>query len=190
MQEAEQGNIRYQRDSSHSTCPLRASGNKPAVWLSTGCDIYSHFHRSRVCSNHNATWKFLGVISPDISHGVIVSEYGAINIGPIVSCGLLCTPKCISFRMPLAKGYFCNGYFAFDFTIAYRMKLESALTTRNVYKSGALSCYLQLTLTIQPCVFAPRGYSVLCVFEVKLTFKMLTVCGQQHSFSTHERVFL
>ena len=27
-------------------------------------------------------------------------------------------------------------------------------------------------------------------FEVKLTFEMLTVRGQQHSFSTHERVFL
>ena len=28
------------------------------------------------------------------------------------------------------------------------------------------------------------------IFEVKLTIEMLTVCGQQHSFSTHERVFL
>ena len=28
------------------------------------------------------------------------------------------------------------------------------------------------------------------VFELKLTFEMLTVRGQQHSFSTHERVFL
>ena len=28
------------------------------------------------------------------------------------------------------------------------------------------------------------------IFEVKLTFEMLTVHGQQHSFSTHERVFL
>ena len=28
------------------------------------------------------------------------------------------------------------------------------------------------------------------IFEVKLTFEMLTVRGQQHSFSTHERVFL
>ena len=27
-------------------------------------------------------------------------------------------------------------------------------------------------------------------FEVKLTFEMLTVRGQQHSFSTHERMFL
>ena len=27
-------------------------------------------------------------------------------------------------------------------------------------------------------------------FKVKLTFEMLTVRGQQHSFSTHERVFL
>ena len=27
-------------------------------------------------------------------------------------------------------------------------------------------------------------------FQVKLTFEMLTVCGQQHSFSTHERMFL
>ena len=28
------------------------------------------------------------------------------------------------------------------------------------------------------------------IFEVNLTFDMLTVRGQQHSFSTHERVFL
>ena len=28
------------------------------------------------------------------------------------------------------------------------------------------------------------------ISEVKLTFEMLTVRGQQHSFSTHERVFL
>ena len=28
------------------------------------------------------------------------------------------------------------------------------------------------------------------IFEVKLTFEMWTVRGQQHSFSTHERVFL
>ena len=28
------------------------------------------------------------------------------------------------------------------------------------------------------------------IFEVKLTLEMLTVHGQQHSFSTHERVFL
>ena len=28
------------------------------------------------------------------------------------------------------------------------------------------------------------------IFEVKLTFQMLTVCWQQHSFSTHERMFL
>ena len=28
------------------------------------------------------------------------------------------------------------------------------------------------------------------IFEVKLTFETLTVRGQQHSFSTHERVFL
>ena len=28
------------------------------------------------------------------------------------------------------------------------------------------------------------------IFEVKLTFERLTVCGQQHSFSTHERMFL
>ena len=30
----------------------------------------------------------------------------------------------------------------------------------------------------------------ICIFEVKLTFEILTVCGQQHSFSTHQRVFL
>ena len=28
------------------------------------------------------------------------------------------------------------------------------------------------------------------IFEVKLTVELLTVRGQQHSFSTHERVFL
>ena len=27
-------------------------------------------------------------------------------------------------------------------------------------------------------------------FKVKLTFEIFTVSGQQHSFSTHERVFL
>ena len=50
-------------DSSPSPCPLMASGNKPALWLGTGCDIYSHFHRSWVGSHTNATWEFLGVIS-------------------------------------------------------------------------------------------------------------------------------
>ena len=28
------------------------------------------------------------------------------------------------------------------------------------------------------------------IFEVKSTFEMLTMCGQKHSFSTHERMFL
>ena len=63
MQEAEQGNIRWQGDSSHSPCLSRASGNKPALWSATGCDIYSLFHRSWVGNDPNATWEFLGLIS-------------------------------------------------------------------------------------------------------------------------------
>ena len=55
--------VRVQRDSSHSPCPLRASGAKPTLWSATGCDIYSHFHWSWVGSNPNATWGLLGVIS-------------------------------------------------------------------------------------------------------------------------------
>ena len=34
------------------------------------------------------------------------------------------------------------------------------------------------------------GSGAINIFEVKLTFDMLTVRGQQHSFSSHERVFL
>ena len=34
------------------------------------------------------------------------------------------------------------------------------------------------------------GSNSIDIFEVKLTFEMLTVCGQQHSFSTQERVLL
>ena len=34
------------------------------------------------------------------------------------------------------------------------------------------------------------GSGGIDVFEVKLTLEMLTVCGQQHSFSAHERLFL
>ena len=34
------------------------------------------------------------------------------------------------------------------------------------------------------------GSGGIDIFEVKLTFEMLTVRGQQHSFSTHERMFL
>ena len=34
------------------------------------------------------------------------------------------------------------------------------------------------------------GSSMQDIFEVKLTFEMLTVRGQQHSFLTHKRVFL
>ena len=34
------------------------------------------------------------------------------------------------------------------------------------------------------------GSGGIDIFEVKLTFDMLTVRGQQHSFSTHERAFL
>ena len=63
MQEAEQGNIKYQGDSLYIPCPLRSSGAKPTLWLAAGCDIYSHFHRSWVGSNPNATWEFLCVIS-------------------------------------------------------------------------------------------------------------------------------
>ena len=32
------------------------------------------------------------------------------------------------------------------------------------------------------------GSGVIYIFGVKLTFELLTVCGQQHSFSTHERM--
>ena len=63
MQEAAQGNIRCQGDSSHSPCPLGAPGKKPALWSATGRDIHSHFYRLWVASDPNATWEFLGVIS-------------------------------------------------------------------------------------------------------------------------------
>ena len=63
MQEVEQGHIRYQGDSSHSPCPLMASGAKATLWSATGCDIYSYFHRSRVGSDPNATCEFLGLIN-------------------------------------------------------------------------------------------------------------------------------
>ena len=63
MQEAEQGHIRCQGDLSHSPCPLRASGNEPALWSDTGCDIHSLFYRLWVRSHPNATWEFLGLIS-------------------------------------------------------------------------------------------------------------------------------
>ena len=36
----------------------------------------------------------------------------------------------------------------------------------------------------------PTGSGDIDIIEVKLTFEMLPVRGQQHSFSTHERVFL
>ena len=32
--------------------------------------------------------------------------------------------------------------------------------------------------------------TLTCISEIKLIFEMLTVCGQQHWFSTHERMFL
>ena len=63
MQEAEQRVIRCQGDWSHSPCPLRASGAKPALWSAIWYDIYSHFHRLWVASHPNATWEFLGIIS-------------------------------------------------------------------------------------------------------------------------------
>ena len=37
--------------------------------------------------------------------------------------------------------------------------------------------------------FTPDIY-LYCIFEVKSTFELWTVCGQQHLFSTHERMFL
>ena len=62
MQEAEQRIDQVSGGWSHSQCPLRASGTKSALWSTTGCDIYSHFHRLWVASHPNATWEFLGVI--------------------------------------------------------------------------------------------------------------------------------
>ena len=50
-------------DWSHSPCPLRASGTQPALWSTTGCDMYSHFHRLWVASHPTATWEFLGLLS-------------------------------------------------------------------------------------------------------------------------------
>ena len=38
--------------------------------------------------------------------------------------------------------------------------------------------------------FWTLALTVQIYFEVKSTFEILTVCGQQHSFSTHERMFL
>ena len=38
-------------------------------------------------------------------------------------------------------------------------------------------------------IFLNTGFGGLDIFEVKLIFEMLTVCGQQHSFSTHELMF-
>ena len=53
------------------------------------------------------------------------------------------------------------------------------------------------TLCVYTWACVPASYrrlSSLCywvfIFEVKLAFEMLTVLGQQHSFLTHERVFL
>ena len=42
----------------------------------------------------------------------------------------------------------------------------------------------------QTSVLFNNGSGGIDIFEVKLTFKMLTVRWQQHSFSTHERMFL
>ena len=39
-------------------------------------------------------------------------------------------------------------------------------------------------------IFIPHLTCHVIIFAVKLTFEMLTVRGQQHPFSTHERVFL
>ena len=63
MHEVEQRNIMCQEESSHNPCPLRASRIKPTLWSGTACAIYSHFHRSWVGCDPNATWEFLGVIS-------------------------------------------------------------------------------------------------------------------------------
>ena len=39
-------------------------------------------------------------------------------------------------------------------------------------------------------LFVNTGSGGIHIFEVKLTFEMLTVRAKQHSFSTHERMFL
>ena len=39
-------------------------------------------------------------------------------------------------------------------------------------------------------LYTQLQYLYKVIFEIKLTFEMLTVRGQQHSFSTHERMFL
>ena len=60
-----------------------------------------------------------------------------------------------------------------------------------------LSVYITPLYNIYNKLLCTGFYSTYChmgllpdIFEVKLTFEMLTVLGQQHSFSTHERIFL
>ena len=48
----------------------------------------------------------------------------------------------------------------------------------------------QFALHCVVSIISPFPGDVFDIFEVKLTFEMLTVRGQQHSFSTHERVFV
>ena len=53
-----------------------------------------------------------------------------------------------------------------------------------LHKTNAATAWI-LNNDVKECSIAK-----IDIFEVKLTFEMLTVRGQQHSFSTHERVFL
>ena len=80
MQEAERRIIWCQGDWSHSPCPLRASGTKPALWSATGGDIYSHFYRLWVASHSNATWEFLGLISS--CYHVMIHAYSQLTSTP------------------------------------------------------------------------------------------------------------
>ena len=58
-----------------------------------------------------------------------------------------------------------------------------------VYKYVHMGISVQIRITGN--LFTVYIYIYIYVYtEVKLTFEMLTVRGQQHSFSTHERVFL
>ena len=45
-------------------------------------------------------------------------------------------------------------------------------------------------VTNDPLLLTCRNSLIWYIFEVKLTFEMITVRGQQHSFSTYERMFL
>ena len=59
MQEAEQGNIMYEGDLSHSPCPFRASGTKATLWSAAGRDIYSVFTGHGLAATlmpHGSSW--------------------------------------------------------------------------------------------------------------------------------------